>query len=194
MQATANVFAQVARDEDHVSVTAIHEAFEQWWQLLLQHADTDGDGRLSHAEFTTAMADKVTAPEHFESAVMAIADAVMAAADTDVDGVLSLAEYVCLYEALGVPAQTSAPAFARLDLNGDGVISYQEYRAAIVEFCLSTDPDAPGNYLLGPLSLAAEPRAGPARPVKRHPCTRPAEGVICALGRVTRLAPPPRGL
>lgn len=152
LQATAKVFAQVARDEDHTNVAAIHAAFGQWWQLLLEHADTDGDGQVSREEFVTAMQDSVTAPEHFESAVMAIADAVMNAADTNTDGVLSRDEYVAMYEVLGVSPEHSVPAFARLDVDGDGVISHHEYRTAIVDFYLSTDPDAPGNYLLGPVA------------------------------------------
>ncbi|MEU9945945.1 EF-hand domain-containing protein [Streptomyces lavendulae] len=152
LQATAKVFAQVARDEDHANVAAIHAAFGQWWQLLVEHADTDGDGQVSRTEFIAAMGDSVTAPEHFESAVMAIADAVMAAADTNADGVLSREEYVALYEVLGVSPEQSAPAFDRLDLDGDGVISHHEYRTAIVDFYLSTDPNAPGNYLLGPIA------------------------------------------
>ncbi|MFF1414766.1 EF-hand domain-containing protein [Streptomyces sp. NPDC058289] len=152
LQATAKVFAQVARDEDHTNVAVIHAAFGQWWQLLLEHADTDGDGQVSRPEFVTAMQDSVTAPEHFESAVMAIADAVMNAADTNTDGVLSQDEYVAMYEVLGVSPERSVPAFGRLDLDGDGVISHHEYRTAIVDFYLSTDPNAPGNYLLGPIA------------------------------------------
>ncbi|MFK0202087.1 EF-hand domain-containing protein [Streptomyces lavendulae] len=142
----------VARDEDHANVAAIHAAFGQWWQLLVEHADTDGDGQVSRTEFITAMGDSVTAPEHFESAVMAIADAVMDAADTNADGVLSREEYVALYEVLGVSPEQSAPAFDRLDLDGDGVISHHEYRTAIVDFYLSANPNAPGNYLLGPIA------------------------------------------
>ncbi|MFI1942777.1 EF-hand domain-containing protein [Streptomyces virginiae] len=152
LRATAKVFAQVARDEDHTNVHAIHTAFEQWWQLLLQHADTNRDGQVSRQEFITTMEASVTTPQHFESAVMAIADAVMNAADTDTDGVLSRDEYIRLYEALGVAPEHSGPAFAILDLDGDGVISHDEYRTAIVDFYLSDDPEAPGNYLLGPIN------------------------------------------
>ncbi|MEV7831241.1 EF-hand domain-containing protein [Streptomyces subrutilus] len=155
MRTTAKVFAQVARDEDHSNISALHSAFEQWWQLLLQHADTDGDGQISRTEFITTMEASVTSPEHFESAVMAIADAVMNAADTDTDGVLSRDEYIRMYETLGVAPELSGPAFTRLDLDGNGVISHDEFRAAIVDFYLSNNPDAPGNYLLGPIGHPA---------------------------------------
>ncbi len=154
LRATAAVFAQVAPQEDLANRTAIHTAFGQWWRLLLEYADSNGDGQVSREEFIGAMADSVTAPANFQSAVMDIADAVIDATDTNMDGVLSRAEYVALYRALGVPEELSGPAFERVDLNGDGVISRHEYRAAIVDFYLSTDPDAPGNHLLGPIGQA----------------------------------------
>lgn len=44
-QATARMSARVAREDDHA--TAIHNAFDKWWQLLLEHGDTGGDGRIS---------------------------------------------------------------------------------------------------------------------------------------------------
>lgn len=155
LQATAKVFSRTAAEDDHANIKAIHSAFEQWWQLLLEHGDTDGDGQVSRQEFITIMEANVTAPEHFESAVMAIADAVMKALDANSDGVLSLVEYMRLYDTLGVPKEHSAEAFTRLDLDGDGVISFDEYRNAIVDFYLSADPNAPGNYLLGPVSTTA---------------------------------------
>ncbi|WP_201440413.1 EF-hand domain-containing protein [Saccharothrix sp. 6-C] len=155
LEATATVFSQVAPPEDHANITAIHDAFEQWWQLLLRHSDTDGDGRVSRDEFIAVMKTDVTAPEHFESAVMAIADAILDAFDTDGDGVLSRAEYLRLYGALGVARQHTEEAFTRLDRDGSGTISYEEYRQAIVDFYLSTDPEAPGNYLLGPVDHPA---------------------------------------
>ncbi|WP_433260500.1 EF-hand domain-containing protein [Actinosynnema sp. CS-041913] len=151
-QATARVFAKVARKGDQATVTAIHDAFDAWWRLLLEHGDTGGDGRISREEFITVMQVNVTAPEHFQDAVMAIADAVINALDTDQDGVLTHDEYVRLYEALGISREHSSEAFAKLDLDGSGTISHAEFRSAISDFYLSTDPDAPGNHLLGPVT------------------------------------------
>ncbi|MFD8632415.1 EF-hand domain-containing protein [Streptomyces sp. NPDC059533] len=148
--ATAGVFSRAAREDDHTNIGAIRTAFDQWWQLLVKHGDTDGDGQVSREEFVTVMEDTVTTEAHFEPAVMAIADAVMSAVDTDQDGVLSLQEYVRLYDTLGVDRDVSTAAFHLVDRDGNGVISFAEYRAAIVEFYLSTDPAAPGNHLLGP--------------------------------------------
>ncbi|MET9805018.1 EF-hand domain-containing protein [Streptomyces halstedii] len=151
MRGTAAAFAEVAAWGDEADLAAMRDAFGRWWRLLLTHGDADGDGRVSRQEFITVMEREVTSPEHFEGAVMAIIDALMNALDTDRDGVLSRDEYVRMYDALGIPPQRSGEAFTRLDLDGNGVISREEFRSAVSDFYLSTDPDAPGSHLLGPV-------------------------------------------
>ncbi|QIB47612.1 EF-hand domain-containing protein [Streptomyces aureoverticillatus] len=152
LQNMAEMFAGLAREDDKENATAMRNAFETWWQLLLTHGDADGNGQISRQEFITVMEANVTHPQHFEAAVLAIVDALMRALDADKDGVLSLPEYVRMYDALGIPPEHSEPAFRRLDRDGDGSLSHAEFRAAITEFYLSPDPKAPGNWLLGPFA------------------------------------------
>jgi hypothetical protein len=57
-----------------------------------------------------------------------------------------------MYDGLGIDPTYSSEAFRRLDRDGDGELSHEEFRAAIVEFYLSDDENAPGNWLLGPPS------------------------------------------
>ncbi|MER7702648.1 EF-hand domain-containing protein [Kitasatospora sp. NPDC097605] len=149
------LFGGLAAEDDQENVSAMREAFEEWWRVLLAHGDADGDGRIDRTEFLALMEADVTAPEHFEKAVLAIADALMRALDTDHDGVLSKDEYVRMYSALGIPPEHSGDAFRRLDRDGNGVISHEEFRTAITEFYLSADENAPGNWLIGPI----QPRA-----------------------------------
>ncbi|MEW1547819.1 EF-hand domain-containing protein [Streptomyces tsukubensis] len=150
LQAMAGRFAGLAKD-DPENATAMRDAFDLWWQLLLEHGDSDGDGRISREEFIAVMGENVTTPEHFETAILAIADALMRALDTDGDGALDRTEYVRVYDELGVPPVHSGSAFERLDRDGNGLISHEEWRIAICEFYLSGDPDAPGNWLIGPI-------------------------------------------
>ncbi|MFE4361283.1 EF-hand domain-containing protein [Kitasatospora xanthocidica] len=151
LRGTADVFARTATRDDQATIRALHDAFARWWDLLLEHGDTDGDGQVSRQEFLTVMKADVTTPAHFEGTVLAIADALLNAYDTNGDGVLSKEEYVHMYEQLGVPRVHSEQAFPRLDRDGNGVISLDEFREAIIEFYLSDDPAAPGNFLLGPI-------------------------------------------
>ncbi|MEI5101779.1 EF-hand domain-containing protein [Streptomyces sp. PmtG] len=149
-QSMAELFTGLAREDDKENAAAMRDAFDAWWRVLLAHGDTDGDGRVSREEFITVMEANVTAPRHFEEAVLAIVDALMRTLDTDQDGALSRAEYVRMYDALGIPPLHSEAAFRLLDRDGDGSLSHAEFRSAITDFYLSADPKAPGNWLLGP--------------------------------------------
>jgi Ca2+-binding EF-hand superfamily protein len=146
-QAMAALFTKLAPEDDHANAAGIRNAFEEWWQLLVKHGDTDNDGKLSREEFITIMGANVTAPEHFERAVLAIIDSLMKALDTNDNKVLSRDEYVRMYAALGIPPEHAGEAFQKLDRDGDGVISHEEFRMAISEFYLSPDPNAPGTVM-----------------------------------------------
>ncbi|MFE7117157.1 EF-hand domain-containing protein [Streptomyces sp. NPDC057654] len=155
LQTMTELFAGLAREGDEENAAAMRAAFGTWWQLLLTHGDSDGNGRISVEEFIAVMEANVTDPRHFEEAVLAIVDALMRALDINQDGVLSQAEYVRMYDVLGIPPVHSEAAFRLLDQDGDGSLSHAEFRSAITEFYLSDDPKAPGNWLLGPIDQSA---------------------------------------
>ncbi|QFZ19709.1 EF-hand domain-containing protein [Saccharothrix syringae] len=149
----ADVFTAVARPDDHENRGAMREAFMAWWDVLRDIGAVDAQERVGRREFIEAMRTGVTEPKNFERLILGIVDALMRALDTDGSGELSGDEYVRMYQALGIPPETSSAAFRRLDRNGSGSISHDEFRTAIEEFYLGTDPEAPGNWLLGnPLS------------------------------------------
>lgn len=151
-QQMAALFTALPGGDAPENAQALRGAFEKWWGLLLAGGDTTGDGRLGREEFIDVMKSSVTAPENFEDAVITIADAFMRIVDTGGNGSLSFDEYVRMYEGLGIDPAHSSDAFKRLDRDGDNAISYEEFRTAIVEFYLSDDENAPGNWLLGPLN------------------------------------------
>ncbi|MEU7141376.1 EF-hand domain-containing protein [Nocardia sp. NPDC046473] len=146
----AILFTALPGGEAPENAKALHDAFDKWWSLLLAGGDSDGDGKLDRQEFSTVMQSSVTTPENFETAVLAIADAFMRIVDTNNDGTLSFDEYVRMYDSLGIDPAHSSDAFRRLDRDGDGSLSYAEFRTAITEFYLSDDENAPGNWLLEP--------------------------------------------
>jgi Ca2+-binding EF-hand superfamily protein len=154
-QRMAELFAGLTREEDPTNAIAMRDAFERWWGLLINSGNIDADGRLTRDEFIEFMKSTVTSPENFESVVMAIADALMSELDTNKDGVLASQEYVQMYTALGIHPEHSGDAFRRLDRNSDGAISHEEFRAALREFYLSDDENAPGNWLIGPFGQPA---------------------------------------
>jgi len=84
------------------------------------------------------------------SYVQGIAQAVFDILDADSDGVISEAEYLQFFRAFRGTEDQGARAFRKLDENGDGHLTRQEFLDAVTEFHLSDDPDAPGNWLFGP--------------------------------------------
>jgi Ca2+-binding EF-hand superfamily protein len=154
-QRMVELFVALAREGDQANATAMSDAFERWWGLLLTFGDTDADGRLTQSEFVKLMKSNITSQENFESVILAIVDPLMSTLDTNKDGVLELQEYVQMYSALGIPPEHSSDAFRRLDRDGDGTISHEEFRTAIREFYLSDDENAAGNWLIGPFGQPA---------------------------------------
>lgn len=123
--------------------------FTHWWDVLLQAGDGDPLDKIGKQQFIGIMYSSVIEPENFELAIGYIVDGLMAALDTDGSGTLSREEYVAMYDKIEIPPETSEEAFGRLDRDGSGELSYTEFKQAIVEYYLSPDPDAPGNWLIG---------------------------------------------
>ncbi|MFI0417193.1 EF-hand domain-containing protein [Spongiactinospora sp. 9N601] len=147
---TGEIFAAVAPDGDETNKNALHNAFTRWWDALVEAGAPDAHQEVGLPQFITAMRTHISVPANFGHIVMPIIDALMRALDTNNSGTLTADEYVRMYEALGIDPSTSGAAFHRLDRNGSGTITHDEFRAAIEEFYLSTDTNAPGNWLLGP--------------------------------------------
>ena len=118
---------------------------------LLAHMDADGDQQISPDEFATAVSRPVEDRPRFDAAVAATARSLIQAADHHRKGVLDPPGYARLTAAYGASAGQAARAFARLDLDRNGVLDAAELTAAITQFFTSPDPDAPGNLAFGRL-------------------------------------------
>jgi Ca2+-binding EF-hand superfamily protein len=145
----AEMFKALADEDDEANKTAMDKAFMFWWDTLLEAGDGEPDDQIGKQQFIGIMHSSVIEPETFENAIGGIADGLIAALDTDGTGTLSQEEYVRMYDALGIPPETSGEAFKRLDRDGSGEISNAEFRQALFEYYLSADENAPGSWLLG---------------------------------------------
>ena len=103
--------------QDHESVSELFAAL-----------DTDGDGRISREEFIAGF-DKLEA--ELEPEAEAAAAATFAAVDADKSGKLDLEELVSALAAAGDAADRAEveALFKRLDVNGDGAITMEEWVA-----------------------------------------------------------------
>ena len=70
--------------------------------------------------------------------------------DADEEGIIGPDEYRDFMASVNVDSAVADETFVRLDLNGDGRLSRDEFAELYLEFFRSDDPEAPGSWLWGP--------------------------------------------
>jgi Ca2+-binding EF-hand superfamily protein len=121
------------------------------WQDLHLVALPPGTEAITREQFTASTASLADDPAAAERMLGALADAFLAITDTDGSGTVDPGEFFTFQRGHfpSLTRQAAEAAFARLDRNGDGQLSAEEFRTAIVEFWTSRDPAAPGNWWTG---------------------------------------------
>ncbi|GAA3487381.1 EF-hand domain-containing protein [Streptomyces cremeus] len=122
---------------------------QRCWALLLEHADADGDGRISREEFHRAMSGAFGDPLLLERNLRDGLHAEFAAIDADDDGVATVEQMSAFLTAWGLEHEVAWASATGLDQNGDGWITRDEYVAGWSDFLLDEDAQAPGSTLLG---------------------------------------------
>ena len=69
--------------------------------------------------------------------------------DLNADNKISMEEYANMWSIYGIPKGECTEIFNLLDENGDSVISSQEIINGLNDFFISSDPNAPGNFIFG---------------------------------------------
>lgn len=120
-----------------------------WWETLLAASDIDRDDRVTLDEVLLVVDQLPTDT----SPVVATAAALFEAIDADGDRRISAAEYRELIETWnGVPTDTD-DIFPRLDLDGDGYLSEDEFIQLWTEFWAGDNPNAAGTWVFGRFEL-----------------------------------------
>ena len=130
--------------------TVYTQTLAAWDTDMLSAFYRDDDNRVSLEEHLAAYDISINDPALHKRLQTEFANSLVKLWDRDGDGRLSSAEYAALLGCYGVPEEAAREAFAHLDWDGDGYLSTEECLKAVEEFFLSDDPDAPGNWLLGP--------------------------------------------
>jgi Ca2+-binding EF-hand superfamily protein len=120
------------------------------WQHVQQVADKDKDNRVSLQEFLESYDVTLSDENIYNQLVIEYGKSLLALWDRDGDGRLSGEEYVTLFGCYGIGEETAGEAFRHLDRDGNGYLSLDELMKGAEEFYLSDDPDAPGNWMIGP--------------------------------------------
>ena len=128
------------------------EAYDGFWDVLVEHCDADRDGRISPEEYQRAMTAAFVDGGAFDLVFPEIAKSLLDIADTNGDGRVDASEFAVLLKARGLTEAECGLAFTHLDTDGDGAISVQEYVAAVKDYYTNPARDTPGNWLY-PASL-----------------------------------------
>lgn len=120
------------------------------WEQLRADCDSDGDGRITRQEFTTAFTTGPGDPEAYYQRIFGTyVTRIAQVMDRDGDGFIDAEEYSGLFASQNLDEQVIRAAFARLDSDADGKISTADFAGAIAEMFLSHDPADPGTAVMG---------------------------------------------
>jgi Ca2+-binding EF-hand superfamily protein len=142
--------ARALADED--ARTALRERVLGWWEHISTIADLDGDARVTLSEWRAYWQSVLRGVERGDDTLESLHRAARGTAraiDRSGTGRITPEEYAEWLSAWG--ADGHEEAFGRLDRGGKGFLTEEDLVVATQEFYLSTDPDAPGTALYGPL-------------------------------------------
>lgn len=120
------------------------------WDNLQQLSDSNNDNRLTQAEFLTGYDNLMAQQERFTAVILGLAKNTLLLQDQDKDGKVSQQEHRDFLVAFNTTEAEATDTFRRLDRDGDGYLTTEEMVLNTEEFFLSSDPQAPGNWLVGP--------------------------------------------
>ncbi|WP_067566761.1 EF-hand domain-containing protein [Nocardia acidivorans] len=122
---------------------AVMAAHQGYWQGLLAHADTNGDGVVSFEEYFAAVTD----PTANMSYLRPYAEALVAICDRNDDGMIDRAEYTNYMRVAGFDADRAAAMFAKLDTSGVGEIAAPVWAEVICRYYTSSAEDPVADLL-----------------------------------------------
>lgn len=119
------------------------------WDYVQRVADKDQDNQVSLDEFLASYVVTLSDPALVERNIVGYASSAIQLADRDRDGKISRAEFVALLRCYGPTNDAAQEAFDHLDVNSAGYLTAEQMVQSYKEF-LGDDPDAPGNWMMGP--------------------------------------------
>jgi hypothetical protein len=126
-----------------------------WWETLLAASDQDRDNKVTPDEVLLVV-DRLPA---MLDVVTATARVMFEAIDENADNEITAGEYRQLIEAWTGRATDTDEVFARLDIDGDGRLTQEDFALLWAEFWAGDDPEAPGTWVFGDFDL---PELSPA--------------------------------
>lgn len=116
------------------------------WHQLRQF-DSDDDGLVTLDEYVAGFEAFLSHHDAFMASMTALVDAFYSVADRNRDGQITEDELIIHFRAWNHSGEQAREAFRKLDRNGNGAISKEEWMANLEEYYFSEDPEAPGTWL-----------------------------------------------
>lgn len=135
---------------DSTRYAALHAETMALWDFIRNLADQNHDNQVSEDEFTLAYTALTNDDAAFHHLLMGYAAYVIRSADRDGNGLLDQAEYVTILGCYGIEASAARTAFQHLDEDGNGLLSVIDMEKAFEQYFRSDDPNAAGNWMMGP--------------------------------------------
>lgn len=154
----ADRFARLRNYEEGSSQhTAIRQEILRIWTNARALSDKEGDAQVTLDDWLTHEEKVLDSEILVRSYVRGIARAIFDILDADNDTRISKEEYVQFIRAFRGEAEEGEVAFQKLDKDGNGFLTREEFLDAVTQFHLSDDPEAPGNWLYGPFQKPTSP-------------------------------------
>ena len=139
-----------AQSPEGQALAAVVRAF---WGGFIRELDSNKDGAVSKDELLAGIEKLSDQPETLRTIAKDGAKVFMQTLDKDRDGKISRDEFVAFYSANAPDARSEGEQrFQRLDATGSGFLTIESVEQAWMDYFFSDDPNAPGNWILGPRS------------------------------------------
>jgi juvenile hormone diol kinase len=128
----------------------LEDGYAKRWDTIHTSAVVDGDGGVDLSEWLRYWGDVLADEGRCEEEVTTMGARFFVLFDTDEDDVIGPDEFCNFFGVFGLSSALARQVFMDLDLDGDGVMSREEFLNLGRDFFIADDPAAPGNLLFGP--------------------------------------------